>query len=298
MSYHNRTIFAESSTDAVDTLYSLLLQEGETVNSDVLLSTKEFRNFTIVHKNPRDRIYVGRYESVDLIRYVDYALNELCKNDEETTKLYKSMHRLSRQVMTLRTWPESKRITVEILNTQYYHSLAAKHFPKIVSLSFFVRDGKLDCTVVMRSQKLQQLAYDLFTLTLLHEYMASLIQRPVGIYSQFNLSLYLNLDSVPWIEPKDRGLKGVTSFSIFENLDLDNLSTMWNVTNRSVRLDEVIVDWIYKHSVHDVSQWLLLLCTKLIKEGSLEVDEKLLEQCRGDYKQFIPFLGECANVKG
>lgn len=65
------------------------------------------------------------------------------------------------------------------------------------SLQYLIRDSKLECLTVMRSQSaLMVLPYDLYLFTMLHEALAALLGLEVGDYHQFSGSLHVYEDEV------------------------------------------------------------------------------------------------------
>jgi len=105
--------------------------------------------------------------------------------DDNSGKLYGPWgERISPKIETvvnlLKADPSSRRAIIPVFIPQDVgHS--SKNLPCCSSIQFFIRDGRLSCNVTMRSSNaFGVLPYDIFMLSMVHEYVASCIPSPLG----------------------------------------------------------------------------------------------------------------------
>lgn len=94
-------------------------------------------------------------------------------------------------VELLRKDPESRRAKINI-NTPNEHVIETKDEPCTMSLHFMIRDGKLHCTAVMRSNDIWfGFPYDVAFFTELQKMIAEKLHVGYGTYTHFAVSLHV-----------------------------------------------------------------------------------------------------------
>ena len=134
--------------------------------------------------------------------------------DDDSGKLYGPWgERISPQiepiVNLLKIDPSSRRAIIPVfIPKDVGHS--SKNLPCCVSLQFFIRSGRLSCNVLMRSSNaFGVLPYDLFMLTMVHEYVASCIPSPLGDFKFIANSFHIYEKDMPRL---DEMLESTRSF--------------------------------------------------------------------------------------
>jgi thymidylate synthase len=100
-------------------------------------------------------------------------------------------NQLQNVIALLRERPTSRRAVVQIFNAE---DLADEHkeVPCTTTLQFFVREGRVDLIVTMRSNDAYiGLPHDVFCFTMIQEVMARALDREVGGYRHFVGSMHL-----------------------------------------------------------------------------------------------------------
>lgn len=86
--------------------------------------------------------------------------------------------------------PDSRRAIINISTPNVYRSITHDE-PCTESLQFYVREGRLHCTTVMRSNDLWfGLPYDVAYFTTLQRYVAFCLGLPLGSYTHFATSMH------------------------------------------------------------------------------------------------------------
>jgi thymidylate synthase len=116
------------------------------------------------------------------------------EEEEEITRT----DQLACVVKELQQSPDSRRAVMSLLEPDYdYGSLhseeGTKDFPCTQSLSFMVRDGKLDLTVFIRSNDLiwGWSGVNVFEFAAMQELVANMIKKPVGKYFMISNNLHV-----------------------------------------------------------------------------------------------------------
>jgi thymidylate synthase len=92
---------------------------------------------------------------------------------------------VDRCVALLRDSPNTRRAIIPVLQTDDV-GYQSRNLPCLASIQFAMRNGSLDAFTTMRSQSaVGVLPYDLFLLTMLHEYIAGRAKIPLGEYFHF-----------------------------------------------------------------------------------------------------------------
>lgn len=88
--------------------------------------------------------------------------------------------------------PSSRRAVVDLQGSLLLHRGDSNDVSCATSMQFLIRDEKLHCSVVMRSNDvIWGLPYDVFLFTMLHEMMAVELGVQLGNYGHFAASLHL-----------------------------------------------------------------------------------------------------------
>lgn len=94
-------------------------------------------------------------------------------------------------IALLKEDPESRRAVINI-NAANAHVITTKDEPCTIALQFMIRDGKLNCTAMMRSNDIWfGFPYDVAFFTELQKYIADRLQVKYGTYTHFVTSLHL-----------------------------------------------------------------------------------------------------------
>lgn len=108
-------------------------------------------------------------------------------------------NQISQVVNILKHDPNSRRAIIN-LNTPHLNRLKTKDEPCTIALQFYIRDGKLNCTGIMRSNDIWTgFPYDVAFFTELQKYIACRLNILCGSYTHFATSLHMydrNLDAV------------------------------------------------------------------------------------------------------
>ncbi|HET7713000.1 MAG TPA: thymidylate synthase, partial [Patescibacteria group bacterium] len=92
---------------------------------------------------------------------------------------------VDRVISILRASPQTRRAVIPVLRVEDL-GVASRNLPCLTAVQFSVQGGRLDCYVTMRSQAaMGVMPYDLFLLTMLHEYVAMRTGIPLGEYTHF-----------------------------------------------------------------------------------------------------------------
>ena len=230
-------IEAYSVSDAFEQVIGLLDAEGS-FSSPRGLAIKELINCNIVVKNPLDRIVRMPKRQMNF----SYAVGELLwyisgRNDLETMEHYSTnMRRFSDDGITLNSaygyrifghheaipfnqWEFAKKRLQDdpdsrqaIIHLHTPNNQPTKDEVCTLTLQFFIRDGKLDLVVTMRSNDIiKGFTYDAFAFTFLQEMMANELSVEIGTY-------YHNAGSMHIYEPDFYYLDDEIDYSIVEGL--------------------------------------------------------------------------------
>lgn len=119
--------------------------------------------------------------------------------------------------------PESRRAVIN-LNTPNEHVIETRDEPCTIALQFYIRDHRLFCTGMMRSNDIWYgLPYDIVFFTELQKYIADRLNVDYGTYTHFAVSLHVydknreNLQNV--IETNEEKLITFDRHKFWKNLD-------------------------------------------------------------------------------
>lgn len=100
-------------------------------------------------------------------------------------------NQIEKVITLLKTDPNSRRAKINI-NTPNIDIITTKDEPCTMSLHFLIRNGKLNCTAVMRSNDIWfGFPYDVAFFTELQKYIADKLGVGYGTYTHFAVSLHM-----------------------------------------------------------------------------------------------------------
>jgi hypothetical protein len=183
--------------------------------------TLEIQDALLFMQNPRDRIVTERWRKmnigfaiVDALSHIvgDNSLNPLTQfvpsfsqyssNGETIDGAYGTRinrgNQLNNCIKSLIKTPETRRAVISIYcGPDDLNGAGGVNTPCTLNFHFLVRNGKLNMKVMMRSNDIVLgLTNDIFTFTMLHEYVSIKTGIPLGSYSHFASSLHLYTSDV------------------------------------------------------------------------------------------------------
>lgn len=131
---------------------------------------------------------------------------------------------LNRIIELLKKDPSSRRALINI-NIPNPRVITTKDEPCTICMQFLIRDGKLNCTGIMRSNDIWfGLPYDVVFFTEVQKYIASELGIKVGTYTHFTTSLHV-------YEKDIDKLKKVIECKGYKDIKVD-FSPLWNVASK------------------------------------------------------------------
>lgn len=122
-------------------------------------------------------------------------------------------NQINKVIELLKKDPSSRRAKINI-NTPNENVIETKDEPCTMFLQFMIRDGKLDCTAVMRSNDIWLgFPYDVAFFTELQKYIARELEVQYGTYTHFAVSMHLYernieaVNSIVWDNPVSKPIK-------------------------------------------------------------------------------------------
>lgn len=214
----------DSIDDLLNVTFREIIENGEEIKSSTKGPNKELRNIRLVLNNPRSRIslsetrstfiscigeFLWYYSSSDDINFIKYYIKDYWKfikyNENENTpvrsaygpRIFGERNQFEAIKKLLVDKKHSRRAVIAIYSIDDVFFPNSGDIPCTCNLQFFIREGKLDLTVTMRSNDAYAgLVHDIFSFTMIQELMwASLkIDYPeliLGNYTHFVGSLHL-----------------------------------------------------------------------------------------------------------
>lgn len=217
-----------------------LIENGEHVNG-----TKEINNYTFTLKNIKNNIVTLQSRDISLT----YCAAEMLwywtgRNDTEFIGKFASMwnritddgktnnsaygyllqykhgfNQIEKVIELLQKDPNSRRAFINI-NLPNKNVIETKDEMCTIGLQFYIRDGKLNCTGIMRSNDIYfGLTYDIVYFTYLQSYIAKRLNIECGTYTHFATSMhYYDRD-----EDKIEAIAYSDLTQLDESLDIDKL---------------------------------------------------------------------------
>lgn len=136
----------------------------------------------------------------------------------------------------LKTNPESRRCVLSMFSTSDLINTGSKDIPCNTSIMLKIRSGKLDLTVINRSNDIYWgLPYNFFVFQVLHYYVASRINVKVGTQRHFTDSLHLYEKDINNIESIMKNNKAEVYLTQCKCIELINgiLNNIDNINQRS-----------------------------------------------------------------
>ena len=133
-------------------------------------------------------------------------------------------NQLNRVIELLKKDHNSRRALINI-NVPNPRVIETKDEPCTVCMQFLIREGKLNCTGVMRSNDIWfGLPYDIVFFTEVQKYIAAKVGVEVGIYTHFTTSLHA------YEKDLDK-LKKVAGNTCYKKITVD-FGPLWNLASR------------------------------------------------------------------
>jgi hypothetical protein len=192
--------------------------------------TREMISVSFSIKTPRRRLIYSRHRRVDISYAIANAIwTFIGSGDLDLISFYNprgedfsddgatlfaapgprilspSCNQVDRIVETLTRDPSSRRALMQIFLPSDLLS-ETRDCSCIMGMQFFIRENKLSCLALMRSQSaLMILPYDLFMLTMLHEAVACRLGKRIGPYYHFCGSLHYYRDEEDFVHRSIQG---------------------------------------------------------------------------------------------
>lgn len=223
-----REFVAQNFQDAYDLICQCI------VNAPKVGSTRELQNvkFTINDindvyvsaRNPSIKYMLGELvwylsgsRSTDFISKFASYWSKISDNGVTSNSAYGylikyrySFDQMYKVIELLKKDPNSRRAVIN-LNYANPNVIKTKDEPCTIALQFYIRDNKLYCTGMMRSNDVWTgLPYDIVYFTLLQKLMADVLGCEFGTYTHFAVSLHAYEKDLPKIKAciaKDRKIK-------------------------------------------------------------------------------------------
>jgi len=162
---------------------------------------------------------------------------------------------IEKMIELLQKDPTSRRAVIN-LNTPNKNVIETHDEPCTIALQYLIRDGKLNCTGMMRSNDIWfGFPYDIAFFTELQRYIAHRLDIPVGSYTHFVTSMHLY--------DKDYDtIKNIVQDREYEGYEYDSIK----LYDRSYRMAKNINHWIE-----------IGLPSKEIRERTVEMAKELID---------------------
>ncbi|MFJ7405874.1 MULTISPECIES: thymidylate synthase [unclassified Lysinibacillus] len=176
------------------------------------LETKEILGVILKLKRPRSRILnnptrkfslsyafaewlwiMKKTNKLDMIQFYAPSYHKYSDNGETLHGAYgpRIGDAIQKVIRLLQEDPNSRRALIPIYSKNDV-GMNSKDIPCTSSLQFFIRENKLDLFVHMRSNDVYLgLPYDVFTFTMIQEYVAKILNIELGIYTHMVNSLHV-----------------------------------------------------------------------------------------------------------
>lgn len=141
--------------------------------------------------------YVSGSDKLDFIeyyipKYIDESTNGESVHGAYGKRIYCQEYCQIEQVISLLSQkPNTRRAVIQLFKVEDLN-VELKNIPCTLSLQFFIRHSKLDMHVFMRSNDAYKgLPHDIFSFTLLQEYIARRLNVELGTYNHFVSSMHV-----------------------------------------------------------------------------------------------------------
>lgn len=204
-----------NAQEAFEHYYDKIIAEGVDFNG-----TKALFNVNFTITNPMDneintewRKWSKKYAERELAWYI--SKNPSVEELQKYAPIWKRMHsdrdcivqsnyglvlsenrQLQKCIEELKSKPDTRQAFVSIFDgkrkEQYMYDT-----PCTLAIGFYIVNGKLDCTVMMRSNDvIYGLCNDIYAFTYLQKYVADNVGVPVGEYHHFDVNLHCYYDKI------------------------------------------------------------------------------------------------------
>jgi thymidylate synthase len=179
-------------------------------------ATREVENEVLSMNNPLDRVCTEEWRKMNIGFAITDAIQHIVGDDSLAPltqfvpgfskystngrtidgaygKRFHANEQLDKIIMMLRKDPMTRRAVLSVyMGPVDLWGGGGLNTPCTLNFHFLVRDEKLNMKVMMRSNDvILGLTNDVFTFTMLHEYISSHVEIPIGDYTHFASSLHL-----------------------------------------------------------------------------------------------------------
>lgn len=156
-------------------------------------------------------------------------------------------------VALLKKNPGSKRAVINF-NVPNVNKETTKDEICTIMLQFYVRDGRLNCTGVMRSNDLWKgLPYDIIFFTILQKYVADRLSLKYGTYTHFAVSLHVYDSDRELVERVAESTEEDNTRLIFTDesvlFDIRKMLEIYRTVDKSFEPRETVVREFVKNSI-------------------------------------------------
>ena len=171
---------------------------------------------------------------------------------------------ITKAIDLLRESPGTRRCVIPVWE-QDDLGKNSRNVPCLTSVQFSIKGGRLDCFVTMRSQAaVGVMPYDLFLLTMLHEYVSVRTGVPMGEYVHFAPLCGIRESEVETLRKMEKSTVLPTEMPPMEKLDSGKLA-LFHYCERKIRRTSI-------YPIEEVEQlpayWRGFLVLALLKAGT------------------------------
>lgn len=186
--------------------------------------TKEIINYTFSLSDPRDRVLSPQLRRTDIVFAIANCIWTLRGTDDASiiirynpkgahfsrdglqyeaafgSRLFGAEKQIDNVIRRLNNDPCSRRGFAAIYDASDTVN-DRLDVPCALGLQFYIREGRLHCIVLMRSQSaIKVLPYDVFLFTVIHELVALRLGVPLGRYTHQSLSFHFYSDETSLVD--------------------------------------------------------------------------------------------------
>ena len=220
-----------------------LLHEGHKVGNTIELQNAQFsfdvrtnniatcRDISLPYLFAEMTWYLAGSQSMKFISKFGSMWERISDDGETSNSAYGHImfmrygfDQLNRIIELLKKDPGSRRALINI-NIPNPRVIETKDEPCTICLQFLIRDGKLDCTGMMRSNDIWYgLPYDIVFFTEVQKHIASELGIDVGTYTHFATSLHVYEKDIDKLE------KAINNH-FYEEIEVD-FSRLWQLASK------------------------------------------------------------------
>lgn len=166
-------------------------------NIDDNVVTLKSRNISYSYLAGELLWYWNARNDLDFIRHFSSFWDKISDDGKTANSAYgyllqekHGFNQIKKVIKLLKTDPASRRAVMNI-NVPNENMIETKDEPCTIALIFYIRDNRLNCTGIMRSNDINfGLTYDITYFTQLQKYIARKLKIPTGSYTHFAVSMH------------------------------------------------------------------------------------------------------------